>query len=223
MIIKVLVTYVAMDEPYIKEHTVDIPEDASLQDVFDALGCGLADVSDYYELSGVFAWNNFYCPFILTECSVQYNLPYNEVKVSDFIHTHCIGNNSIRIATGYPQAGGPGFVELKEIWDTIYPWLNDIAILCTITGISVKGIIDGIRSYFEHRKASPHAVIDMLATRRQWNHKELAEILEMPEKNALYLLKAFGYEYDKKLMLYVPSKNTVELREKIKSVQIHDI
>ena len=223
MIIKALVTNVAADEPYEKEFVVDISEQATLQDLLNKLECGLADVSDYYEFSGPFAWNNFFCPFVLTASGIQFNLPYTDVKLSDFINTHSINSKAIRIVTGYPQAGGPGFIELAEIWNTVQPWLNDIAILLTISGFNIKDTVKWIRSLFDKKKVPPHTVIDMLSTRSQWNHKELALILELPEENAQNLLKAFGYKYDRSLMQYIPGDETQKLREKLKSVQIYDI
>ena len=223
MIIKALVTNVAADEPYEKEFKVDISEQATLQELFDKIGCSLADVSNYYESSGPFAWNNFFCPFVLTAAGIQYNLPYTDVKLTDFINTHSLDGKGIQIATGYPQAGGPGFIELAEIWNAVQPWLNDIAILFTITGINIKDIVKWIRSLFEKKKVPPHTVIDMLATRSQWNHKELAAILKIPEENAQNLLKTFGYKYDRNLMQYIPGDETEKLREKLKTVQIYDI
>lgn len=223
MVIKALVTSVAKDEPCTKECTVEISEQASLQNLFDELGCGLADISDYYEFSGRFARNNFFCPFILAANGIQYNLPYTDVMLADFIHTHSIVGNEIRIVTGYPQAGGPGFVELVEIWNDIEPWLNGIAILFGIFGWNIKDVVKSIRLHFEKKKVPPHTVIDLLTTRDQWNHKELAAILEIPEKNAQNLLKAFGYKYDRNLLQYIPGAETEQLKEKLKAVQIYDI
>ena len=100
---------------------------------------------------------------------------------------------------------------------------NNIAIIFTISGINIKDIVRWIRSFFEKKKAPPHTVVDMLATRSQWNHKELAAILEIPEENAQNLLKAFGYKYDRSLMQYIPGDETEKLREKLKTIQIYDI
>lgn len=223
MVIKALVTNVVKEEPCTKEYTVEVSEQASLQNLFDELGCSLADISDYYDFSGRFARNDFFCPFVLTANGIQYNLPYTDVKLSDFIQTHSIVGNEIWIVTGYPQAGGPGFVELVKIWNTVQPWLNNIAIVCSITGINAKSIAEWIRSHFERKKVPPHTVIDMLSARNQWNHKELAAILKIPEENAQNLLKAFGYKYDRNLMQYIPGNETEQLKEKLKAVQIYDI
>ena len=223
MVIKALVTNVVKEEPCTKECTVEVSEQASLQNLFDELGCSLADISDYYEFSGRFARNNFFCPFILTANGIQYNLPYTDVMVSDFIHTHSIASNEIRIVTGYPQAGGPGFVELAEIWNDIEPWLNGVAIFFGIFGWNIKDAVKSIRLHFEKKKVPPHTVIDFLATRDKWNHKELAAILEIPEENAKKLLKTFGYKYDRSLMQYIPGDETEKLRENLKTIQIYDI
>lgn len=155
MKITVLVNNIACNNPLVTEHEIEISEDMTLQDLLDSLDCSMADVSNYFEISGVFAWNSSYCPYILTKQGIQYNLPYDKVKVFDFINTHEIRNNTLRVTTGYPQAGGPGFIEAKEIWDAVQPHLNNIAIFCTIFGVSISGIITSIRSHFEKRKYRP--------------------------------------------------------------------
>ena len=223
MKIKVIINNVILDENNIAEQEIDISGNNSLQEMLDVLGYGIADVSEYYKCSGVFTWNTCCCPYIISNDGILYNVLFDQIKLKDFIKTHGISNNTIKIVVGYPQAGGPGFNDLKDIWDAVQPYLNDIAIVSTILGVNCKTVIDWFRKFFEKKKVSPHAVMDIISSRKQWNHKELANILNVPQKNTKYLLKAFGYRYDKKLMQYVSSKETEELIEKISSVQVLDI
>ena len=223
MKIKTIVNNIMQDEACKTVYEVDVSEQDHLQDLFNTLGYSLGDVSDYYEFSGVFACNNFYCPYILSDDGVLYNVPYDEVHLMDFIRTHCNGKNEIEITVGYPQAGGPGFIELIEIWNAVMPYLNAVAIFCSISGVSVKSITDDIRKHSIKKKVPPHTVLDLITSRKQWNHGELADVLDIPEENAKNLLKTFGYIYDRNLMQYVPGEKTEELKEKILSVQVLDI
>lgn len=228
MDVKVLIKDVMFDNSSKEEleQMLKISENTTIQELFDIAGCSCGDISDYYEYSGVFSHNCIFCPFIITEKGVQFNILFSEAKVVDFFRTHNITNNTIRVTTGYPQAGGPGLKEILEIWknispflETITPCLNFVAIISTITGINLKTIWD----HFKSKKVPPHTVVDMLSTKKQWNHNELAEILGIPKKNAKHLLKAFGYKYNKSKKLYTPSKLTDELKEKIKNIQVYDI
>ncbi len=223
MKIKLIINNIMLDDNNFTEQEIDISEDSTLQELLDVSGYGIADVSEYYKYSGVFTWNCICCPYIISDEGILYNVLFNQIKLKDFIKTHGINNNTIKIVVGYPQAGGPGFNDLKAIWDIVQPYLNDIAILFTISGVNCKSIIDWFRKFFEKKKVAPHTVMDIILSRKQWNHKELADILDVPEENTKYLLKAFGYCYDNKLMQYVPSEKTEELIEKISSVQVLDI
>lgn len=230
MKIKVYVKNIALDEPQTKEYDVNINHSMSVQDLLDMLKCSVADLSDYYEYSGVFAWNNGYLPFIISDDKLMYNVSYSEVNLMDFMNTQHISDNSIRVTTGYAQAGGPGFIELEEIWEAfcmvweaVKPYLEEMIIVTTLSGISVKDIFKGLRTYFTKKKTTPHAVVDMLSSRKQWNHKELASYLGVEDTYAKHLLLAFGYKYDRKLMQYVPGEKTEELKEKLENIQVHDI
>ncbi len=222
MKIRINETNIAPDIPQGKVHEIDIDEDLSVQDMLDAIECGFADLSKYYSLSGVFSRNDAYFPYIFTGDKICFNVPFRETSVSDFLKTHNIPNNKIHIITGLVQAGGPGFLPWDEIWDA----LNKIAIICTISGVSVlsvKSIFDGIRSRFAKREIPPHSLHDVIFTRSCWNHNELAEFLDMPIEETKHLLKGFGYVYDRQTMMYVPGEHAKEIKEKIQGLQVHDI
>lgn len=222
MKIRIYETNIAPDIPQEKVHEIDIDENLSVQDMLDTIKCGFADLSDYYPLSGVFSWNDGYFPYIFTGRRILFNVPFRDASVSDFLKTHNILGSELHIVTRAAQAGGPGFLPWEEIWDM----LNKIAIICTISGVSifsVKSFFDRIRSRFVKRNVSPHALHDILFSRSCWNHNELAELLDMPLEETKYLLKGFGYVYDRKTMMYVPGEHAPEIKEKIQGLQVHDI
>ena len=223
MNIKVIVKNILFEENNTTVYQIDISEDSSIQDMLDIIGYSIADLSEYYKLSGVFSCNTICCPYIFSDNNILYNVTFDKIKLRDFIKTHAINNNTIEIVVGHVQAGGPGFKAIKEIWDAIVPYLNDIATISTISGINVKSIIDSIRAFFVKKNVAPHTVIDIILSRKQWNHKELAHSLNIPEVNTKYFLKALGYSYDSKLMQYIQIENSEELIEKISSVQVLDI
>ena len=222
MKIKIYETNMAPDVPQETVHEIEIEENLSIRDMLDIIECGFADLSKYYSLSGVFSWNDAYFPYIFTGDKIRFNVPFREATVSDFLKTHNISNNEIHITTGLVQAGGLGFLPWDEIWDA----LNKIAIICTISGVSifsVKSIFDGIRSRFVKREIPPHSLHDVIFTRSCWNHNELAELLDMPLEETKHLLKGFGYVYDRKAMMYIPGEHAQEIKDKIKGLQVHDI
>lgn len=203
-------------------HEIEIEENLSVQEMLEFVECGIADLSSYYLLSGVFSWNAAYFPYIFMGNRIRFNVLFQETTVSDFLKTHNICNGEIHIKTGIAQAGGPGFLP----WDTIWEVLNKIAIICTISGLSVlsvKSIFDGIRSRFVKKEIPPHALYDIIFARSYWNHNELAELLDIPKEETKSLLKGFGYVYDRQKMMYVPGEHANKIKGELKDIQVHDI
>ena len=219
MKIKIYETNMAPDVPQETVHEIEIEENLSIRDMLDIIECGFADLSKYYPLSGVFSWNDAYFPYILTGDRIRFNVPFREATVSDFLETHNFCNGEIHIITGLVQAGGPGFLS----WDVIWDALNNIAIFCSISGGNIKSIFEWIKSRFVKKEVSPHTLYDIIFARSCWNHNELAELLDMPLEETKHLLKGFGYVYDRKAMMYIPSEHATEIKEKIQGLQVHDV
>lgn len=222
MNIKALVTHIAADPPMEKEYTVELPEDASVQDFLDRIDCSLADLSDYYEFSGAFAWNDFYFPYLETDGGILYDVPYAQAKLTDFLATHHIENDEARIVTGYPQAGGPGFLELTQIWQQVEPILEQIDLILGL-GITAGGAIKWLCSVLKKRNRTPHVCFDIVFSRKSWNPVELGEWLELSAEEAKNLLRLCGYEYDRKRTQYIQTERVDELKDKLERVQIHDV
>ena len=222
MNIKALLTCIAADPPTEKEYIVELPDSATVQDLLDRIGSSLADLSNYYELSGAFAWNDFYLPYLETNGDILYDVPYAQAKLTDFLATHHIENGEVRIVAGYPQAGGPGFLELAQIWQQVEPILEQIELLLSL-GVTAGGIAKGLCAVLKKKKRTPHVCFDIVFSRKSWNHVELGERLELSAEEAKNLLRLCGYEYDRKRMQYIQTARSDDLKDKLKSIQIHDI
>lgn len=221
MKINVKIKNVLFDTSNIKEYDVLISEKATIQDLIIETGYGTADLSEYYHFSGEFSWNEAFLPYIISNNIVYYDVPYTIAKVTDFLSTHNIKDNSIQIIVGYPQAGGIGCMELAEIWAQVYPVLEQIAVILDILVASIDTIKWFIK-LFSKRKRSPQSCFDIIYSRKNWNHFELAALLNIPKDKAKELLKLLGYKYNPKLMQYVQDKDIENIKEELRKIKVID-
>lgn len=220
---KVLAKNIALDTPQETEHIVEANDNMTIQELLDEANTGWADLSDYYPLSGVFAWNDAVLPYLFTDGKVSYDIAFENAKVKDFLSTHNICDNTIRVTTGYPWAGGPGFLELVQIWDNIYPYLEAIAVLVTITGVSLKELYSYLRKRFLKKEQPPQTCFDIVFSRRYWNASELAELLDIEQERAKELLKLLDYSYDRTQMQYIQGERTKEIKEQLMNAEVRDV
>ncbi len=216
---------VAPDKPIRKQFSLEIDEFTTLQMLIEKADYSLGDVSDYYHFSKVWAHNNFIVPYLFTRNGLMYDVAYEDVRVIDFLNTHHITNGTLRITTGYAQAGGPGFLDLAEIWDSTYPILEQLSVILGITGLSLQSFISGIKwlcNHFRKEERTPQCCFDIVYSRKRWNHYELASYLDIPADNAKHLLRALGYEYDKKQTQYIQAKQVTAIKKRLKSIEVLD-
>lgn len=222
MKIEVLIQNIALEASEIEERKVYVDKNTTIQELLNSINCEIADLSEYYEFSGVFAWNTVYLPYIISNNKILYDVPYSEAYVFDFIKTHGIQDSAIRIVTGYPQAGGPGFIELSQLWEQIYPILEQIELLLSLGAIAV-GTAKKLCNLFKKRKRTPQVCFDIVFSRNRWNHFELSDYLHISNMEAKNLLMLCGYEYNHKQLQYIKSNRTDELKQKLTDVQVYDI
>lgn len=222
MEIKIQIKNIAMENPEVSECVVALPENASIQDLIDSIGWGTADLSEYYPLSGVFSWNSSYVPYLFVNGKVEYDVLFESAHIKDFIYTHNISDNTIKVVVGYPWAGGPGFLELKEIWGHVWPCIEAIAVVCTISGFSLKDLYNYLRTKFMDKGQPPHTCFDIVFSRKQWNALELAKLLDVDVDKAKDLLALCDYQYDRKQQQYMQSNHTEECKKKLTEVQVYD-
>lgn len=217
---------IAPDKPILKQFTFEIDEFTTLQMLIEKADYSLGDVSDYYSFSKVWAHNNFIVPYLFTRNGLLYDVAYEDARVIDFLNTHHITNGRLRITTGYAQAGGPGFLDLAEIWDSTYPILEQLSVVLGITGLSLQSFISGIKwlcKHFKKEKRSPQCCFDIVYSRKRWNHHELASYLDIPTDNAKHLLRALGYEYDKKKKQHIQGENVERIKQHLQAIEVYDV
>lgn len=223
MNVKVLIYNIALDTPQKTEHIVETNDSMTIQELLSEANSGWADLSDYYPLSGVFTWNDALLPYLFTDGKASYNVTFEDAKVKDFLSTHNISENTIRVTTGYPWAGGPGFLALVQIWENVYPFLEAIAVLVTISGFSLKDLYSYLRKHFLKKEQPPQTCFDIVFSRRYWNSSELAKLLDIEPERAKELLRLFDYHYDRTQMQYIQGECTNEIKEKLMNVEVRDI
>lgn len=206
------------DQPEYQRKQFEINDTTTISQLFTK-----GDLSDYYPLSGVYSFNSTFLPYIInSQGKVIWDIPYDDAKVIDFIRTHNIVDNRINVRTGYVQAGGPGFKELLEVWQLLYPILD--AFNTAAGSVAIIGSAGSwIHSLFKKMKHAPHSQFDLLFSRDRWSSAELAQKLEISNDDAKNLLRLFKYEFDKSSRQYIQHPESLELREKLSSVEIRDI
>lgn len=199
------------------EQYIEIDKNTTLAEVV-----GLADLSLYYPLSGAFSFNNQDVPYIISGKQVLWNQEYKNVKVTDFLETHNIETGILMARGGYAQAGGPGFLDLMEIWESLYPVLDQIVTAAGAVGLTL-GVWKRITTLFQKKEVPPHSCFDVIFSRKMWNHFELAELLEITPDDAKEFLRVAAYHYDRTILMYVQQPEATLVRKKILGVKIHDI
>lgn len=202
--------------PFLEQY-IEIDENTTLADAV-----GAADLSQYYPLSGAFSFNDKIVPYIISGKKVLWNQGYENVKVIDFLKTHNIETGILTARGGYPQAGGPGFLSLVEIWESLYPVLEQIATVAGVAGLALEAW-KRIAALFQKKEVPPQPIFDVIYSRKKWNHFELSELLDISPDDAKEFLRVAAYQYDRTIMMYVQQPEAAIVREKIWGVKIHDI
>ncbi len=215
--------------PYIDEKTIpereivelEYNQNTTIQDLFDNSQQCCADLSKYYDLSRDLCFNNRYFPYIISsDGNVLWNILYSDTKVADFLFTHKIQDNIIYADTGIPQAGGRGYKEVIDLWNMIYPILDQIG---TLLGLSF-GVIEIkriIKTKFLDKKVAPQSVFDLLLSRTQWNHNDLSESLNLSIDDTKKLLQISGFEWDRHKRTYVLGDKKRDITEKLSKIDIY--
>lgn len=195
---------------------VEFDDNTTLQDMI-----GAADVSSYYPLSGAYSFNNEYVPYIISENTVLWNVDYSDVRVKDFIATHHIQNHTLAASEGHTKAGGPGFTELSEVWNQIYPIIDQF-----VTTVGIVPIVFGagrwIASLFHKKEVPPQSYFDLIYSRDRWNHFELADLLCITSDDSKRLLNSLAYQYDPSVLMFVQQPESLELKDKLTKVNVYD-
>ena len=64
-------------------------------------------------------------PYILRNGEFEWLVPFTDVTITEFLHTHNIQlNDGINIENGIPETGGLGFIGAIETWEKVWPIIN---------------------------------------------------------------------------------------------------
>ena len=214
--------YSVIEDSEKKVKKIKIDKNTTIQEFLNSTGYEIADLSPYYKLSQPFAWNQTVLPYLFCDNKIIYDVPYTEAKVFDFIQTHGISNNNIRIFVFQPQAGGPGFVGLVQLWNDVYQVLETTVTIYGCTQIVISAV-KWLCNFFKKRKRKPQVIFDIVFSRNQWNNPELSDYLELPRERTKSLLITCGYKYDRRKRMYIATEQSSELKEKLTNLQVFDI
>lgn len=181
-----------------EEYNVQVNPKTTMRDLLDIMNCGLPTFPDYYPHCHNHVLDDIDIPFIFTKDNqVLFNVRYEDALIMDFIRTHDINNKTIRVVTGFPQAGGPGTADLIEAWNLVYPYLHQLADMCTLGGL-IWDVYNVIKQRFIKDKQPPEIFFDVISAKDIWDAGELAKRLKLKKSDAEVLLKTFGYAYDER-------------------------
>lgn len=205
--------------PYTSSKTsrqlLEIDETTTIQDLLKKDDDEIADLSHYYPLSGILSWGNEYLPYLFVDGKVLYDVSFENARVKDFLNTHSITDNNLRIVIDTPLAGGLGDEELFDLWNNIYPILEATAVLFTITGFSLKDLFRYLRKHFIKQQQPPQTCFEIVISRKQWSANELNDLLGFDIVKTKELLKLCNYYYDRSKQQYVQGEHTNEIIEKL--------
>ena len=125
-------------------------------------------------------------------------------------------NATIRVQPA-TDAGGGGFEYFVNLWQTIYPYLDQVGTVLCIAGASI-GFGAWIKDKFE-KSYTPKQFIEIIMDKEFWNAHELALKLDITDDESKSLLKGFGYKWDRRFSLYYKTDKTVEILEKIQNIE----
>lgn len=199
-----------------EEKMVELTPDLTLEEIV-----GIADLSSYYPLGGKYSFNDQYVPYLISNGTINWNVFYNDAKVLDFISTHEIRNNTIVANGGQAQAGGLGYKDLVEIWNNVYPIIDQFVTVVG-AGTIMYGTGKWIKSLLYKKEVPPQFYFDLIFSRKVWNHFELSGLLNISADDTKKILNSFGYRYDKAVLMFVQQPKSLELKKKLSEVEVYD-
>lgn len=202
---------------------VDDPRAVSVRDFFQAAGAGMCFSLDRYYPRGSFIVFGYDClPYTVHDGRLAWMVPLDKATLQDLLDAQGLTQQDVLwFETGFPAAGGPELMDALEVWQQLWPILQDLfhafwdAADFTVTAAGFAALIRGLflrPDRKEQQPPIPHHLADFLYRRTAWNHFELARLLDRDKEDAQNLLKFFGYRWNPGTQLY---EITPEERDKV--------
>lgn len=215
-------------------HTVEMPDDATLQDLVDAVPSehySRVEVDRYYTVDnpsfGQGAWE---IDYVIADGRVAWKPNNGDVRIRDFFHTYGIEDGSIHITTGLMGRGGG--ID-AEVWSHLPEILIALQIFSSGKDITEVGraIAARIGKWRKPRTMQrlPEPVVthtrgffDLMLKRQRWSADELADITGVPKESVIDFLHGLRYVYDQSSRQFIASDDTGKVVEMLNTVQWHE-
>ena len=199
---------------------IEYSDETTLREVLDNLDYPASELKlyKYITLKPYIYYHERKLPYIYNGTEIIWFQDFDNTRVIDFIKTY---KTDIIYAVGFNDGiGGDGgiiLLEISEMWQQLYPIFEDISVVLGIIG-GGRALANWIKSLFT-KKVPPIAIFELINSRDFWNHQEFAELLNINKDDSKQLLKAIGFEWNRKMRMYIKTKKTLELIDKIANVQ----
>ncbi len=215
------VLHIVDSENFKESETIEIEfdENTTILELFSSVEKPTSDLTRYYENSSSYLYNQQTLPYVINaEGKVEWDVLHRDAKVVDFLNTFNLSGKLIHVEYGAPQAGGIGIKELLDAWSQASVFIEETAKILGI-GFTFSQAWKVIKNLItdKNKEITPPSLFDFLNGREQWNHFELASMMEVDVENAKYLLLSLGYKWDAKVHMYKKSNETELLMEKFKA------
>lgn len=168
----------------------------------------LQNINDYI-IDGKNASSYKYIKYIISKetNSVLWNVPFDKVKIIDYVNTY----SEVPTIFREPKNIGAAGFDWLEIWNRFIEVLP-ILFICLGYIDTCVDAYDNMKRFKNYVKKTDkeceipftiYTLDSFIFSRDKWNVKELSELLRVEKDIAEFQLKARGYEYDRHYQMYV--------------------
>ncbi len=162
-------------------------------------------------------------PYIVRNHTVDWNLPQEEVYVTDFLATHQNSENQLDVLYYSLAVGGGGestLVDIQSLWEHFFVLLSVAGSAWTVAGFpTIKDATLWMKDKFVKNSVRPSAVFSLILSRKRWNPIELGEYIDVEKDVAQNLLRVCQYEWKPQDMMYVQTDRTADVIQKLQSAE----
>lgn len=222
----------SLSQSNVTMHTVEVSDDMTMRDLFKVLPTEHVthlEENSYYPVSSVYLRRTHReIQYVVTSSGIVWYPSYDEVRVIDFMRT-VGGNKTLNLVTNLTGFGGNiGGVDVTSFIDVIgiigfaitlwdkkksVTWIGKYIPKWIRRGKKIPALSD-TGAAAEH----PGAFMSYLFSKEQWNPHALSADTGMAVERCHFFLKACGYKYDNKTMLFHASSETPNIAKLVDSL-----